>query len=105
MSACNNCGSNKNQYTDYGSYLRTRGNNVDINKFIYDIGYGKFKFNNLTAVDSSINSNTTNTLPSVIVLNENGEMKTVSKPLAGAGTYTLKLIIESGGNHTFSWAQ
>ena len=93
---------NKNQYTDYGSYLRTRGNNVDINKFIDDLGHGNFKFNNLENV-----SQTTpyGHLPSLLVLDTNGNMKTISPPISASrpSTYTLKLTTDANGVQTYGW--
>lgn len=101
MSACDNCGKNKNQYTDYGSYLRTRGNNVDINKFIYDIGFGNFKFSNLKPVSDDMISNSNTKLPAITILDENGNMKILSPPTAD-GTYTLKVKV-AHGKQTYSW--
>ncbi len=107
MSACDNCAKNKNQYTDYGSYLRTRGNNVDINKFIYDIGFGNFKFNNLkTIVDTDkMIPNSTGTLPAIIILDENANMKTLKLPASTGSdkTYTLQLTVSSDGKNSFNW--
>ena len=103
MSNCNNCGSSKNQYVDYGSYLRTRGNNVDINKFIYDIGFGNFKFDNLKTSDTSMNHSANHDLPTVIILNDLGEMRTVSTSGLTAKTYTLQLKVDSSSKRTIVW--
>jgi len=90
---------NKNQYNDYGSYLRTRGNNVDINKFIHDLGHGNFKFNELENISQTI---PVGNLPSLLVLDTNGNMKTISPPTSKA-TYTLKLTIGEDGKQTYDW--
>ena len=93
---------NKNQYTDYGSYLRTRGNNVDINKFIDDLGHGNFKFNNLENISQTV---PVGNLPSLLILDTNGEMKTISSPTPATPNtyYTLKLHIDRLGKQTYSW--
>ena len=104
MSNCNNCGSSKNQYTDYGSYLRTRGNNVDINKFIYDIGFGNFRFENLKTSDTLMNHSSNHDMPTVIILNDLGEMRTVSTSnVAASNTYTLELQVDASSKRTFVW--
>ena len=41
-------------------------------------------------------------LPSLIILNQNGEMRTLSSPGA-TGSYTLKLKIDANKKHTFIW--